>query len=279
MITLLLLTMTLTLAAQTTPGSDASFLSGDQKLVRMAIDSSIYIVRQDYTLTNRSGNEYGRNGKSYFGRTYSLGVKANGRIRTDGRVLRPWETDGNYDKFRMIDTIQPRLSNTAVRQVVQAGYVQVNTDSEGANGQDSSHGNRSDNGKEITVVGYAAADSLPDIELAKGNRDRTGWLAVVSTKETLSANDTVPVSYTIYKAQPQFGANGPKGYIKNMPVKDNVIGGIYYLSTVRLGRISFYAAGILEKDKEGWYIRLFSSGGPSKKAEDLTPLNPLNNPR
>src|SRR3569833_4717471 len=125
MITLLLLSMTLTLSAQTTPGSDASFLSGDQKMVRTAIDSSIYIVRQDYTLTNRSGNEYGRNGKSYFGRTYTLGVKANGRIWTDSRAVRPWDTDGNYDKFRTIDTIEPRLSNVCARQVVQGGYVQV----------------------------------------------------------------------------------------------------------------------------------------------------------
>lgn len=264
MITLLLLTMNLALSAQTTPGSDASFLSGDQKMVRTAIDSSIYIVRQDYTLTNRSGNEYGRNGKSYFGRTYTLGVKANGRIRTDSRVLRPWEPDGNYDKFRAIDTIKPRLSNACARQVVQGGYVQVTTDSAGG---------------DSSIVVYQAPDSLPDIELAKDNRDRTGWLAVAATKEALSANDTVPVSYTIYKAQPQFGVNGPKGYIKNMPVKDNVIGGIYYLSTVRLGKISFYAAGILEKDKEGWYIRLFSSGEPVKKKEDLTPLNQLNNPR
>jgi len=274
MIILLLLTMTFTLAAQTTPGSDASFLSGDQKMVRMAIDSSIYIVRQDYTLTNRSGNEYGRNGKSYFGRTYALGVKADGRIWTDSRVLRPWETDGNYDKFRAIDTIRPRLSNAYARQVVQGGYVQVDSaggDSQGKAGND----HRSD----TSITAYQAPDSSTGIGLIKDNRDRTGWLAVVATKEALSANDTSAVSYTIYKAQPQFGADGSKGYIKNMPVKDNVIGGIYYLSTVRLGRISFYAAGILEKDKEGWYIRLFSSGEPVKKAEDLTPLNQLNNPR
>ena len=265
MITLLLLAMSLTLAAQTSPGSDASFLSGDQKMVRMAIDSSIFIVRQEYTLTNRSGNEYGRNGRSYFGRAYSLGVKANNRIWTNSQILRPWDNDGNYDKFRAIDTIKPRLSGTYVRQVVQSGYVTVTADTAG--------GNKSSTGQgyDSAIATYRAPDSLPNIELVKNNRDKTGWLAVVATKEPIATNDSLPVSYTIYKAQPQFSTTGNKGYIKNMPVRESVIGGVYYLSTVRLGRITFYAAGVLEKDKDGWYIRLFT--------DPASPMDQLNNLR
>src|SRR6516225_6354876 len=110
-IILALLTMSLPLAAQTS-SIDASFISGDQKLVRMAIDSSLCILRQEYTLTNRSGNEYGRNGRSYFGKSYTIGVLAEGKIWTDSRIRRPWDMDGNYDRFRGIDSIKPRLSGT-----------------------------------------------------------------------------------------------------------------------------------------------------------------------
>jgi len=263
---LALLSMSLPLTAQTTSSIDASFISGDQKLVRMAIDSSLCILRQEYTLTNRSGNEYGRNGKSYFGKAYTIGVLAVGRIWTDSRILRPWDEDGNYDRFRTIDSIKPLLSGTFVRKVVSSGYTAVRADT-------SLHSTDS------ALAVYHSPDTLPSISLVNNYRDRGGWLVVVASREAIGMSDTLPVGYTIYKAQPQFTAKGTRGYLKNMPVKENVIGGVYFQSSVRLGRIIFAAAGILGKDKEGWYIQLFPAGEAGRAADDLTPLKDQNNLR
>lgn len=270
-IILALLAMSLSLSAQTASPADASFLSGDQKLVRMAVDSSMYILRQEYTLTNHSGKEYGRNGRNYFGKAYTIGVLANNRIWTDIRLCRPWNMDGNYDKFRGIDSIKPRLSGTFARQVVGSAYTAVN--------EDSSLGGRDHRDTDSGIAVYRSPDTLQNIGLVSNYRDRGGWLAVVSGREAIGGNDTSSVSYTIYKAQPQFTPTGIKGYLKNMPVKENVIGGVYYISTVSLGKITFAAAGILGKDKDGWYIQLFPSGGEAKRADDLTPLKNLNNLR
>lgn len=279
-IMLAMLTMSLPLAAQTTSSTDASFLSGDQKLVRMAVDSSICILRQEYTLTDRRGNEYGRNGRSYFGRTYTIGVLAAGRIWTDSRIRRPWDMDANYEKFKAVDSIRPRLSETSARQVVRSGYTAVKEDSSSRKEDSSSRKEyNTSREKDSALAVYRSPDSLSDIALINDCRDRGGWLVVVATREPIGMSDTLPVSYTIYKAQPQFTATGVKGYLKNMPVRENVIGGVYFLSSTRLGKITFAAGGILGKDKEGWYIQLFPAGEEHRQADDMTPLRNLNNLR
>src|ERR1700754_1125043 len=51
-----------------------SALSVDQRFVRLAVDSSICLVRQEYNLIDAKGNEYGRNSDLFFGRRFGLAV-------------------------------------------------------------------------------------------------------------------------------------------------------------------------------------------------------------
>jgi hypothetical protein len=247
---LTLLTTTLmtpaTSYAQSNPGTDASFVSGDQKLVRMAIDSSLCVLRQDYTLTNQKGMQYGRNGKEYFGRTYTIGVMADNKVFTNAQLLKPWEGDANYEKFKAADSIKPRLSATFARPLVKSTYVTVIPDTT-AQGSDSA------------IAMLSSPDTTTNIGRVRNSPDRGGWLVVVASREGFPTNDTLPLNYTIYKAQPQFTETNNKGYIRNMPVKENLIGGVYFISRISLGRITFIAAGILGKDKTGWYVQAFPS--------------------
>jgi len=265
--TIVLLLMTMEGFSQV-PKIDAGFLSGDQKLVRMAVDSALCILRTEYTLANRSGFEYGRNGKDYFGRMYTVGVVSGNKVWADSKILRPWETDENFDKFKAADSIKPRISGTSVRLLVQPAFTPLK-EGGGVAAKEGSSGAGSDS----TVSTFPAPDSLHNISLVRDGRDRGGWLVVVAGKEAPGTNDSLPVSYTIYKAQPQFGATGSKGYLKNMPVKENVLGGVYFISRIELGKILFTAAGLLGKDKTGWYVQSFPGGSELKKNEDLTPLN------
>ncbi len=257
-----LMMMPLSLLAQSNPGTDVSFVSGDQKLVRMAVDSSLCVLRQDYTLTNQKGMQYGRNGKEYFGRTYSIGVMADNKVFTDARLLRPWEADANFDKFKTADSIKPRLNPTYARPLTKSAYVTVIPDT-------------TLQGTDSTIAMLTSPDTTSNIGRARNSPDRGGWLVVVASPAGFSTNDTLPLNYTIYKAQPQFTETGGKGYIKNMPVKENFIGGVYFISRISLGKITFIAAGILEKDKSGWYVQAFPGPGDKKKPEDLTPLNKI----
>ena len=262
MLYIVLFTSPLALFSQSSSGIDASFLSGDQKLVRMAVDSSLCVLRQDYTLSNQKGMRYGRNGKEYFGRTYSIGVMADNKIWTDDRLMRPWEEDANYDKFKTADSIKPHLSTTYARPLVKSAYVPVTPDTT-LQGVDS----------KIAVLW--SPDTTSNIGWVRHSPDRGGWLVVMASQEGFNTNDTLPMSYTIYKAQPQFAETGGKGYIKNMPVKENLIGGVYFISRISLGKITFIAAGILEKDKSGWYVQAFPGPADKKKPEEITPLNKL----
>ena len=242
---ILLLLAPVALSAQSNPGSDASFVSADQKLVRMAIDSSLCILRQDYTLTNQKGMHYGRNGKEYFGRIYTIGVMTDNKVYTDARLLRPWEADANYDKFKAADSIKPRLSATYARPLTRSTYVIVIPDTVVPAGADSS------------IAALSSPDTTSNIGRVRNTSDRGGWLVLAASPAGFPTNDTLPLNYTIYKAQPQFTEANSKGYIKNMPVKENLIGGVYFISRITLGRITFIAAGILGKDKTGWYVQAF----------------------
>jgi hypothetical protein len=241
---LILLLAPVATSAQTSPGTDASFVSGDQKLVRMAIDSSLCVLRQDYTLTNQKGMQYGRNGKEYFGRTYNIGVMADNKVYTSIQLLKPWEGDANYDKFKAADSIKPHLSATYARPLTKPAYVTVTPDTTGQ-------------GTDSTIATLTSPDTTSNIGRVLNSQDRGGWLVVMASPAGFPTKDTLPLNYTIYKAQPQFTETTGKGYIKNMPVKENLIGGVYFISRISLGRITFIAAGILGKDKTGWYVQAF----------------------
>lgn len=62
-----------------------------------AIKPELCIIRQQYQL-KRGEDMYGSDGKSYYGETYTLGVKVPGYLYMQRGVLKPWEGDKNYDR-------------------------------------------------------------------------------------------------------------------------------------------------------------------------------------
>lgn len=62
-----------------------------------ALKPELCIIRQQYQL-KRGEDMYGSDGKSYYGETYTLGVKVPGYLYMQRGVLKPWEGDKNYDR-------------------------------------------------------------------------------------------------------------------------------------------------------------------------------------
>lgn len=62
-----------------------------------AIKPELCIIRQQYQL-KRGEDMYGSDGKSYYGETYTLGVKVPGYLYMQRGVLKPWEGDKNYNR-------------------------------------------------------------------------------------------------------------------------------------------------------------------------------------
>ncbi len=62
-----------------------------------ALKPELCIIRQQYQL-KRGEDLYGSDGKSYYGETYTLGVKVPGYLYMQRGVLKPWEGDKNYNR-------------------------------------------------------------------------------------------------------------------------------------------------------------------------------------
>jgi len=225
---------------QREPSKDLlAILSSDQRLVRLAVDSSICLVRQDYTLVDAKGNEYGRNSDAYFGRKYGLGVISDSGIWVGAEMGMPWVGDRNFEKFKTGDSLRPHLARTYVRRPAQGGFTELP--------------GRLTGGGELFCI--ARPEGLAPIGCSFDVRDPAGWLVLVTTKDGMDIGDTTRVVYNTFQPRVTFVDSAGKGYVKNMPQDKDLVGGIYYTCAIALGKISFRAAGILQKDEKGWYIR------------------------
>lgn len=260
LIILVLLLQSFDAKAQLDTKSDliSVFSSGD-KIVKRALDSTICIVKQEYSLFGKNNKEYGWQGRSYFGSSYRVGVITSSGIKTDRRITMPWADDKNYDQFKKADTLKPRLTKTYTRRLAEKGfseYADAHIDTAGKSG----------------FVNYAS-NSPVDINTIK-TVDSAGWVDVVSIRKNHGLSDTVQFVTSVYRASIAYKDTSNVPYIKLNNTKDNIIGGVYYSCIVTRGRIEFQAAGIIKKNAEGWYVDLFTTNGFEPNNNDGAKLTP-----
>ena len=234
-----------------------SILSSDQRFVRLAVDSSICLVRQEYTLIDGKGNEYGRNSDAFFGRKFALGVISDSGIWVGAEIGAPWAGDRNFEKYRKGDSLMPHLARTFVRRPAQGGFTELTTHPVAGAGGGAAGGTGD-------LFRMTRPEGLPPIACSYDSKDAGGWLVLLSSKDGMEIGDTTKFGYNTFQPKLSFTDSTGKGYVKNMPQEKDLVGGIYYTCSIALGRISFAAAGILQKDGKGWYIQ---------------PINTLNNKR
>ena len=237
-----------------------SLFTSDQKLVKMALDSSICILCQNYVLADSAGNEYGRNKDPYFGRKYSIGVITDKGIFTSAEILMPWEGDKNFDKYRKTDTLKPKLSTLLYRRINDQRFSSIN------NPVTEKYGDSS-------TIAYALTDSIQNVSASFVQADSSGWFLVLNSPDTILGDSS---KITITAIKPKMVTEGPAGksYIKNIPSKTGIVGGFYFSCRITIGKIAFGAAGIAKKDEKGWFVQSFQSN-TIKKQEAKDVLNSL----
>lgn len=218
---------------------DDKFVSLDKKLITAAVDSSLCIVRQDYVLKDTNDNAYGRQNRDYFGRTYQLGVITGNRVWVDKKTATPWTLDGSYDNYKNNDTIKPELSHVAVRFLPGTTFRSLDY--------------KIDNSTE----GYATypleteSITIPNI---RRNKQGDGWLVVVHSREDITLKEDCALEYTIYMPNLSIGEKSSEAVVKKMPVKEKILGGVYYTYQIKAGQVQFLVAGILKKKGSEWVI-------------------------
>lgn len=246
--------------------------TSEQEFILKATDSVLYIIRQDYVLRDTisiNPNEYGRGGREYFGRIYTLGIVSEGKLWCDAKVNNPWLFDPNYNQFQHLDTIRPVLSKIAIRQINSRNFVNLDLQIITKQTEYDSLLNK------LVITNYIPKNQMKSIANIKETKDSTGWLLLAYTNDEISKNDSCNINIAIYKSQPRFKQNSCEAEIKQPIVTQNLLGGFYFNTNISIGKIDVIFSGILNKRPVNCYISTIPKIKPIEKKEDhsLTPIN------
>ncbi len=251
-----------------------NLFTSEQEFISKATDSVLYIIRQDYVLrdtTQNNPNEYGRGGKEYFGRIYTLAIASENKLWCDAKIRTPWLLDANYNPYKRIDSIKPYLSKTAIRPINQRKFMPSDIQLFEIQSEYDSLLSK------INLCYFIFKTPIKEIKNIKETKDSTGWVILAYTSEDITRNDSCNINIAIYKAQPQFKSAEVDAVIKSPAITQNILGGIYINPIFSVGKIELLFSGILNKRTLYWYVSSLPKQGIKVQNSEnhLTPINNL----
>ena len=218
--------------------------STGQAMVEKAVEESFVVVKQSYQLKDKkTGKIFGKNGRSDFGHSYSLGVKTcMGLVITDD-ALKPWNTDKDFKKVG--DSYEPIISLTEARPLVgkeKLSYVQCPLHI----------GSTQPDGLWIADTGKNEPNSM-EIDNSSGKKE--GWIVWLTAKQSLE--DNPDVSFTLQTLSKEIEVNENKDLeIDSFNSNDYILGGVYVCPVYSGGgHVSFQLVGMTIKDGDKWKLR------------------------
>lgn len=222
------------------------------------INSNLFIVRQQYRL-ERDGDFYGKNGKTYYGEAYSLGIKVGGGMYFRSNILKPWQGDADYDRVNASNNYNPKLFYCYQRSLQDSVYKKV----------DLELGSQYSSPRNADSTLYKHQEAVSDFGLvevesagkkngymvwAYSNTDIQDSAMQVSLRESALSVDANPDS-TLLAMNPDKG--------------EQIIGGLYVVPKYeRAGRVQFQLAGVAVKGQEGqWFLQMLTSQAADTKKE------------
>lgn len=230
---------------------------GDQELIRKALDSSLYIIRQEYILVSNSGIEYSQVNKDYYGMGYAAGfLDENGAIYTDQRILSPWKSDPAYRRYENVDSLTPKISVTYIRPLYGKNFTEFRYDSiqQLSNNLCAYHSNKPSEGLSL----YTAA------------RPAEAWAVLAyCDKPAAEVRDSTPVKVAIFKSGLQYDSLG-YALLTKAPKMTYILGG-------GLVNTHFSAKGIIQFKLAGGFtffltkpaVAVFAAGKTAEAMPDV----------
>lgn len=235
--------------------------SSSQQMIEDALKGSIFIVEQQYQLQDTtSGGYFGRGGRQEFGTTVSLGVKVQGGYLYLDPAERPWEYDGNFERYRQ--SHRPVLYKTLFRELTDSLGTEV--------ASFRTHQSRA----LIPDRFYHAVDPTPfegaGLRIDGTAGTKKGWLIWVTSAglEAPEAHVVDPVDYVIYSKTLTLEADTLIYNPGRPSTQQKVWGGIYVIPVrTALGQLSFELVGVMVKTDDGWaLLALTGAGQPADPA-------------
>lgn len=218
----------------------------DSRFVKSAADSAVVIIRMEYVAEDSKGMQYGRNAQAYYGRTYSIGLRMNGKIYAPKSAFEPVAKPEGAG----MDTLRLVRTELMIRPLAGGPFTPWENIPE-INGE----------------MGSVADNGGTHFKHRSAQRPNHGKLYYFYTSARYLTDTVRPGSGT---AEIDVAWNDNQGEIKNgLALKNGIIGGIYFEEVVSTGNISYQPAGMLVPVPGGYAIQAFNT--------ELTPLRRSDN--
>lgn len=227
-------------------------LAGKSNVVYKAVEPELFVIRQQYRL-KRQGQTYGRNGKAYYGESYSLGIKVSNGMYVLGDVMEPWADDADYRRINAENKYEPELFWSYKRGTADSTYTTVELE-QGTEYIYTVKGNRHL---------FFHEDKRSDFGLAVDTKagKKEGFMiwacAAPGVKDSAMTVTLRPEAYTTV-------ASGDSTLRDMSPADaDKLLGGLFVVPRYeRGGRVQLMLAGVaFKKTAKSWSLQLLAEGG------------------
>lgn len=229
----------------------------DSSIVCDALSPALSVIRQQYRLERR-GDYYGKSGHSYYGETFTLGIKVSGGIILQRDVIAPWENDGDYqrvnkdNKYKAVwyKTLHRSLQEDSIWKPVE---LELGTQYVSPFNSDSTL--------------YVHTDRMSDFGLPVDEMPgkKQGYLLWAYSSSNVQDS---AMHVSLRQSNYQVDASPDSTTVALAPSDaSKVIGGLFVVPVIeRAGYIKLLMAGVAAKNNDGsWILHLLT-----KQAETLT---------
>lgn len=243
-------------------GKQKAINVSSQNIINNALMDNLFIVRQQYRLV-RDGDFYGKNGKTYYGEAYSLGVKVGGGLYFRSNILKPWQGDADYERVNASNNYTTEMFYCYQRNLRDSIYQVV----------DLELGSQYTNAQNADSTLYKHTEAVSDFGLveehATGQKEGFMIWAYADTDVQDSAMH-VTLRQNVFNVD----ADADSTLLMMSPDEgEKIIGGLYVVPKYeRAGRIQLLLAGVAVKNlSNSWALQLLTDRTTSAPADESAP--------
>lgn len=226
---------------------DAQLLvkSTSQQFIEDAVMSGLFISEQSFQICDKeTGELFGLNGKSEFGKQYSIGIKISNGLLLSDVAVRPWMYDMKYERYK--DKYDPVF--------YQAKFAEMKENAE----FDSLAYSMTGMQELIDTTFYSFSSETFkgkgfSLDYTKGEKD--GWLVWIIADKNADISSMSKLDYSIYRKKLEIDRSKASFDVVHPEEKQNILGGIYVVPYyTEIGIIEFRLCGVMSKSGNGWKI-------------------------
>ncbi len=229
-------------------------VSSEQEFIKSALDSAVFILRQDYVLIDTLDNSiYKQDNKEYFGRFYCLAILIDSVLITTNNIFEPYKSDTAYHYYKRRYGWKAELTDLSYRPIYSNNFFELEYELHNHYISDSIGDSLFIQKAETRIIPRNIKNN--SLQVIENTSDDVGWAFMIYADQNINICDTCDIKYAIFKAKPDFENIGK---LERQTDLKNVIGGFYIIPEIIVGQIRFNPAGFIEKN-EFWFVKTLTN--------------------